>query len=113
MDQPYTFANDEHFSENEGGSEDGSDGPEGREEEGAGRREPVVGDERNGANIGENMEGAGYSHEDDDSKFDWHLGLGLGLIHCHFCSYFLVLFGILPIFCFRVTPTNKQCVHFS
>ena len=72
LDQPYTFANDEDSSENEGGSEDGSDGPEGREEEGAGRREPVVGDERNGANSGEGMEGAGYSDEDDDSKFDWH-----------------------------------------
>ena len=72
LDQPYTFANDEDSSENEGGSEDGSDGPEGKEEEGAGRREPVVGDERNGANSGEGMEGAGYSDEDDDSKFDWH-----------------------------------------
>ncbi|CAB1106728.1 unnamed protein product [Ectocarpus sp. CCAP 1310/34] len=67
LDQPYTFANDEDSSENEGGSEDGSDGPEGREEEGAGRREPVVGDERNGANSGEGMEGAGYSDEDDDN----------------------------------------------
>ncbi|CBJ33249.1 C2H2 zinc finger protein [Ectocarpus siliculosus] len=67
LDQPYTFANDEDSSENEGGSEDGSDGPEGKEEEGAGRREPVVGDERNGANSGEGMEGAGYSDEDDDN----------------------------------------------
>ncbi|CAB1121435.1 unnamed protein product [Ectocarpus sp. CCAP 1310/34] len=67
LDQPYTFPNDDDSSENEGGSEDGSDGPEGREEEGAGRREPVVGDERNGANSGEGMEGAGYSDEDDDN----------------------------------------------
>ena len=73
LNQPYTFANEEDSSDDEGGSDNGSDGPEGWEMEGAGRRETVTGGERNGDNSGEDMEGDCSSDEDDGGAFDLHL----------------------------------------
>ncbi|CAB1096141.1 unnamed protein product [Ectocarpus sp. CCAP 1310/34] len=57
LDKPYTFANDEDNSEDEQGSENGSDEPEGRGEEDDGGRETVV----EGANSSVEDDGEGHS----------------------------------------------------
>ncbi|CAB1109519.1 unnamed protein product [Ectocarpus sp. CCAP 1310/34] len=57
LEKPYTFANDEGSSDNEQGSENGNDEPEGRAEEGDGGRETL-------------MEGVDSSDDDDGGKLN-------------------------------------------
>ncbi|CAB1110373.1 unnamed protein product [Ectocarpus sp. CCAP 1310/34] len=57
LDKPYTFANDEDSSDDEQGSENGNDEPEGRAEEDDGGRETL-------------MEGVDSSDEDDGALLD-------------------------------------------
>ncbi|CAB1105043.1 unnamed protein product [Ectocarpus sp. CCAP 1310/34] len=58
LDKPYNFANDEDSSDDEQGSENGNDEPEGRAEEGdGGGRETLI-------------EGVDSSHEDDGALLD-------------------------------------------
>ncbi|CAB1103214.1 unnamed protein product [Ectocarpus sp. CCAP 1310/34] len=61
LDKPYTFANDEDCSEDEEGLENGSDEPEGRGKEGAGR-ETVVG----GADSSDDEDDGGTSQTQTD-----------------------------------------------
>ena len=58
LDKPYTFTNDGDSGESEGDSDIGSDGPEGREEEGS------------GDNSGEDREDHDSSDDDDGDRFN-------------------------------------------
>ena len=67
LEKPYTFADGEDSSEDEGASETRSNGP-GDGEEGSGGRETIVGGGRNGDNSREDLDDCDSSDEDDDGK---------------------------------------------
>ncbi|CAB1099138.1 unnamed protein product [Ectocarpus sp. CCAP 1310/34] len=72
LDKPYTFANDEDCSEDEGGLENGSDEREGRGKEGGGRETVVEGadssdDEDDGGTSQTQTDELALLDDDDDS----------------------------------------------